>query len=160
MIHSFLGTWAAWTALTRSHCATVAIFLTFAGISANAGSIETNAQVTASGFVLNLGGKPFAIKGMNYSPVPTGAEPKYIPYGDFFIPYYANVWKPDIDKIRAAGVNVIKLFAGNPNLNAGAPATARNCYNILYYCFNKCTKHVTFTMFASTNTAQSQSSGP
>src|SRR5260370_36786785 len=113
MSHSFLGMWSEWTGIPRSHCATVAIFLTFAGITANAGSIETNAQVTASGFVLNLGGKPFAIKGMNYSPVPTRAEPKYIPYGDFFIPYYATVWKPDIDKIRAAGLNVVTSYASH-----------------------------------------------
>src|SRR5260370_11137199 len=134
--------WSAWTAITRSHCATVAIFLTFAGISANAGSIETNAQVTASGFVLNVGGKPLAIKGMNYSPVPTGAQPKYIPYGDFFIPYYANVWKPDIDNIRAAGVNVIKLNAANPDLNAGAPGTAADWKAFLDYCWNNGTKPV------------------
>src|SRR5947207_11386743 len=53
-------------------------------------------------------------KGMNYSPVPIGAAPEFIPYGDYFIPYYANVWRPDIDKMRAAGINVIKLYAGNP----------------------------------------------
>ena len=137
MSNSVPGTWTAWIALTRSHCATVAIFLTFSGISAHGGSIQTNTTVTTSGFVLKVGGKPFAIKGMNYAPVPTGAEPKYVPYGDFFISYYTNVWKPDIDNIRAAGVNMIKLYAGNPDLNAGNPGTAGNWKQFLDYCWNK-----------------------
>ena len=87
---------------------------------------------------------------MNYSPVPTGAQPKYIPYGDFFIPYYKNVWKPDIDNIRAAGVNVIKLYAGNPDLNAGAPGTAGNWKQFLDYCWNNGNKPIYVVMFSYT----------
>ena len=64
------------------------------------------------------------IKGMNYSPVPIGALPGNPPYGDYFVPEYSNVWTPDIESMRAAGVNAIKLYAGNPGLNAGA---ARFC---------------------------------
>ena len=68
---------------------------------------EPNAWVKAAGFNLQLDGKPFAIKGMNYSPVPIGASPGNVPFGDYFIPYYANVRKPDVDKMREAGVNAI-----------------------------------------------------
>src|SRR5438034_8106054 len=71
---------------------------------------------------------------MNYSPVPIGAAPEFIPYGDYFIPYYANVWRPD--KMRAAGINVIKLYAGNPDLNAGTPGSAGNWKPFLDYCYN------------------------
>ena len=39
----------------------------------------TGAVVTADGFQLKLNGQPFAIKGMNYSPVPIGAAPRYSP---------------------------------------------------------------------------------
>jgi hypothetical protein len=74
------------------------------------------AVVTANGFQLKLNGQPFVVKGMNYSPVPIGTAPGSPPYGDYFVPNYANVWKPDLDKIREAGINVIKLYTGNPDL--------------------------------------------
>jgi hypothetical protein len=84
------------------------------------------AVVTANGFQLKLNGQPFVVKGMNYSPVPIGTAPGNPPYGDYFVPNYANVWKPDLDKIREAGINVIKLYAGDPDTNAGNPGTAGN----------------------------------
>jgi hypothetical protein len=108
------------------------------------------AVVTADGFQLKLNGQPFVIKGMNYSPVPIGAAPRYIPYGDYFIPYYANVWKPDVDKMREASINVIKLYAGNPALNAGAPGTAGNWKAFLDYCWNGGNKPVYVIMMSYT----------
>lgn len=108
------------------------------------------AVVKANGFQLKLNGQPFVIKGMNYSPVPIGTFPGYVPYGDYFIPYYANVWKPDLDNMRAAGINVIKLYAGNPDLNAGAPGTAGNWKAFLDYCYNGGNKPVYVVMFSYT----------
>jgi hypothetical protein len=108
------------------------------------------AVVTTSGFQLKLNGQPFVIKGMNYSPVPIGAAPRYIPYGDYFIPYYANVWKPDLDKMREAGINVIKLYAGNPALNAGAPGSAGNWKAFLDYCWNGGNKPIYIIMMSYT----------
>jgi hypothetical protein len=110
----------------------------------------TGAVVTADGFQLKLNGQPFVIKGMNYSPVPIGAAPRYVPYGDYFIPYYANVWKPDVDNMRAAGINVIKLYAGNPDLNAGAPGTAGNWKAFLDHCYNGGNKPIYVVMFSYT----------
>jgi hypothetical protein len=108
------------------------------------------AVVTANGFQIKLNGEPFVIKGMNYSPVPIGTAPGIIPYGDYFVPAYANVWKPDIDKIRDAGINVIKLYAGNPDLNAGLPGTAGNWKQFLDYCYNGGTKPIYVVMFSYT----------
>ena len=110
----------------------------------------TSAVVTANGFQLKLNGQPFVVKGMNYSPVPIGTAPGNPPYGDYFVPNYANVWKPDIDKIREAGVNVIKLYAGNPDMNAGAPGTAGNWKAFLDYCYNGGNKPVYVVMFSYT----------
>jgi hypothetical protein len=108
------------------------------------------AVVTANGFQLKLNGQPFVVKGMNYSPVPIGTAPGFVPYGDYFIPYYANVWKPDVDNMRAAGINVIKLYAGNPDLNAGAPGTAGNWKAFLDYCYNGGNKPIYVVMFSYT----------
>ena len=110
----------------------------------------SSAVVTASGFQLKLNGQPFVIKGMNYSPVPIGAAPRYVPYGDYFIPYYANVWKPDVDNMRAAGINVLKLYAGNPDLNAGAPGTSGNWKAFLDYCYNGGNRPIYVVMFSYT----------
>ncbi len=111
---------------------------------------EANARVTTSGYMLHLNGQRFVIKGMNYSPVPIGTAPGIDPYGDYFVPNYANVWRPDIDKIRQAGVNVIKLYAGNPDLNAGAPGTAGNWKQFLDYCWNGGNNPVYVVMFSYT----------
>ena len=105
----------------------ITVFLFTAAAASNAPA----AVVTADGFQLKLNGQPFVIKGMNYSPVPIGTAPGFVPYGDYFIPYYTNVWKPDVDNMRAAGINVIKLYAGNPDLNAGAHGTAGNWRDFL-----------------------------
>lgn len=123
-------------------CATLLVLLT--AVSASA------AEVIVSGFQIKLNGQPFVVKGMNYAPVPIGTAPGIPPYGDYFVPNYANVWKPDIDKIREAGINVIKLYAGNPDLNAGAPGTAGNWKQFLDYCYNGGNKPVYVVMFSYT----------
>jgi hypothetical protein len=74
-----------------------ALIATVALTAAVASNNARGATVRAHGYVLQLNGAPFVIKGMNYSPVPIGAAPRYRPYGDYFIPYYANVWRPDLD---------------------------------------------------------------
>jgi hypothetical protein len=112
---------------------------------------HTNAAVVKpNGFQITVNGQPFVIKGMNYAPVPIGTKPEFVPYGDYFISYYANVWKPDIDNMRAAGINVIRLYAGNPDLNAGAPGSAGNWKAFLDYCYNGGTKPIYVLMFSYT----------
>jgi hypothetical protein len=109
------------------------------------------AVVKANGFRITLDGEPFVIKGMNYSPVPIGVAPgDGLPYGDYFTPDFANVWKPDIDKMRQAGVNVIKLYAGDPDRNAGAPGSGGNWKDFLDYCYNDGTKPIYVVMFSYT----------
>ena len=88
------------------------------------------------------------IKGMNYSPVPIGAVPGNPPYGDYFVPQYSNVWMPDVESMRAAGVNAIKLYAGNPALNAGEPGSAGNWEEFLDACYNNGTNPIYVVMFS------------
>ena len=88
------------------------------------------------------------IKGMNYSPLPIGALPGNPPYGDYFVLEYSNVWTPDLTSMRAAGVNAIKLYAGNPGLNAGNPGTAGNWKAFLDACYNDGTNPIYVVMFS------------
>jgi hypothetical protein len=143
MTYSFLKTTLRFAKFPQ----TIAIILLITAITT---PYATSAVVTSTGFQLKLNGQPFVIKGMNYSPVPIGTAPGFIPYGDYFIPYYANVWRPDIDKIREAGINVIKLYAGNPDLNAGGPGTAGNWKAFLDYCYNGGNKPIYVVMFSYT----------
>jgi hypothetical protein len=106
------------------------------------------ATVTTNGFDLFVNGTRTVIKGMNYSPVPIGAQPSDPPYGDYFVPNYSNVWTPDIQSMRAAGVNAIKLYAGNPGLNAGQPGTAGNWKAFLDACYNGGTNPIYVVMFS------------
>src|SRR5215469_2029555 len=135
---------SARTALTKSRFATIAILLNFLCLSA----FCTN--VTTPGFMLKVNGQPFVIKGIDYAPVPIGVVPGDQPYGDYFVPGFNNVWQPDIDKIRAAGVNVIRLYAGNPDLNAGAPGSSGNWKEFLDYCWNNGNNPVYVLMFSFT----------
>ncbi len=106
------------------------------------------ATVTTNGFDLRLNGNKMVIKGMNYSPVPIGTAPGNPPYGDYFVPQYANVWTPDIQNMRAAGVNAIKLYAGNPALNALGPGSSGNWKQFLDACYNGGTDPIYVVMFS------------
>jgi len=106
--------------------------------------------VRAVGYDLIVNARRFVIKGVNYSPVPTGVVPGEVPFGDYFVPNYANVWKPDLDAMRAAGVNVIRLYAGNPALNAGSPSSAGNWKQFLDYAYNNGDKPIYVIMFSFT----------
>jgi hypothetical protein len=102
------------------------------------GTFQTawTAQITVNGYQVFVNGHKFIFKGVNYSPVPIGAEPRFQPYGDYFIPYYENIWKGDINMMREAGVNSIRLYAGNPDLNAGNPNSSGNWKAFLDYLYN------------------------
>ena len=106
------------------------------------------ANVTTNGFDLFVNGNRMVIKGMNYSPVPIGVQPGDPPYGDYFVSEYQNVWMPDIQNMRAAGVNAIKLYAGNPALNAGAPGSAGNWKQFLDACYNGGSNPIYVVMFS------------
>jgi hypothetical protein len=123
--------------------ASLGILLAISGISSSEA-----ATVTTNGFDLFVNGTRTVIKGMNYSPVPIGAQPGDPPYGDYFVPNYSNVWTPDIQSLRAAGVNAIKLYAGNPGLNAGQPGTAGNWKAFLDACYNGGTNPIYVVMFS------------
>jgi len=111
-----------------------------AAIMAGLGGMLPNAAattVTTDGYQIKIDGKRFLFKGVNYAVVPIGMVPGPIaPHGDYFTKKYEKVWKWDLDKMREAGVNSIRLYAGDPITNAGQPGTAGKWKEFLDYCYN------------------------
>lgn len=72
---------------------------------------------TVDGYKILLDGKPFFAQGVCYFPLPAGNESSKPPYGDYFynFPGQDPVWKPfldrDLPRMRAAGVNLIRLYS-------------------------------------------------
>lgn len=56
---------------------------------------------------------PFHIRGLCYSPVPRGETPEVAPFGDYFTPEYAYIWKRDLPLIRSLGVNTLRIYGWN-----------------------------------------------
>lgn len=55
-------------------------------------------------------GAPFYMNGLCYSPVPIGETVQFPPFGDYFTPDYAYIWKRDLPLIKEMGVNTIRIY--------------------------------------------------
>jgi hypothetical protein len=60
-------------------------------------------------------GTPFFAKGVGYQPTPIGQNPKDPPNGDYFTSNYANIYKTDLDRMYAMGVNSLKIYSWYPD---------------------------------------------
>ena len=67
------------------------------------------------GRALWLDGRPFMLRGVCYSPVPTGQDPGYgEPYGDYFTSQYEGIFKrvaKGVDAVRVVALKVPKGVA-------------------------------------------------
>ncbi len=82
----------------------------FFGLAGN--TYATNVRM--SGRQILLDGKPFAVKGVGYSPVPIGVDPETTPpYGDYFTSNYSAIYERDLPLIREMGANTIRLLFWN-----------------------------------------------
>lgn len=55
-----------------------------------------------------------------YSPSPIGSHPGWTwPYGDFFIPQYADLWQRDFPLLKSLGANTIRVYGWNNELDHG-----------------------------------------
>lgn len=72
---------------------------------------------TVDGYTIQVNGQPFFAKGVCYFPLPLGNQSSRPPYGDYFYNFPGDppVWKPyldrDLPRMRAAGVNLIRLYS-------------------------------------------------
>jgi hypothetical protein len=78
-------------------------------------SITAVNNFTVSGRRVLLNGQPFYAKGVGYQPIPRGEEPKNYPNGDYFTSNYSYIYKPDLERMRAMGVNMIKIYSWYPD---------------------------------------------
>jgi hypothetical protein len=63
---------------------------------------------------LLVGGEPFTIKGIVYSPVPIGIDPETTPpYGDYFTPDYSTIYNRDLPLLRQMGANTVRVMSWN-----------------------------------------------
>ena len=71
-------------------------------------------------FFDSVTGDYFPVQGIAYYPRPNGGE--LAPYDnvDYFTPAYQHVWEPDIQRLRALGVNTIRIYAVDPSQNHDA----------------------------------------
>jgi len=65
------------------------------------------------GFKLVVDGEPFLVKGICYSPVPIGENTAFPPYGDYFTPEFAYIWRRDLRLIKAMGANTLRIYGWN-----------------------------------------------
>jgi exo-beta-1,3-glucanase (GH17 family) len=70
---------------------------------------------TISGRQILKDGKPFFAKGVGYQPTPVGENPARSPNGDYFTSNYAGIYKPDLDKMYAMGVNSLRIYSWYPD---------------------------------------------
>lgn len=72
------------------------------------------ASVKTNGKQILVNGKPFTVKGVNYSPVPIGVDPETTPpYGDYFTANYSAIYERDLPLLRKMGANTIRLQGWN-----------------------------------------------
>lgn len=65
--------------------------------------------------MLYVGGEPFWIQGICYSPVPIGESVSFTPKGDYFTPDYAYIWQRDLPLIKAMGATTLRIYGWAAN---------------------------------------------
>lgn len=83
-----------------------------------------------------LNGERFMGKGFCYSPLPIGADFKWSPYGDFFTPFWKDIYSRDLQRMREMGVNTIRVYTTSPFAEPWNPASAKQSHtSFLDLCY-------------------------
>jgi hypothetical protein len=73
-------------------------------------SPEGGSGVAVVGGLLQVGGEPFTVKGVVYSPVPVGEDPALPPYGDYFTRGHAGIYERDLPLLRGMNANAVRIL--------------------------------------------------
>ena len=71
--------------------------------------------VTVSNRVVLLDGQPFQMRGVCYAPNPIGHTGEMTPNGDFFTPAWRTIYLRDLPRMRAMGVNTVRVYGWAPD---------------------------------------------
>ena len=75
-------------------------------------SNATRLQRAPEGLGLTLDCRPFLMRGVAYSPAPTGDDPGFgEPWGDYFTSEYASIFARDLTLVREMGANTLRLYS-------------------------------------------------
>ncbi|MEW6347500.1 MAG: hypothetical protein AB1646_00430 [Thermodesulfobacteriota bacterium] len=70
-----------------------------------------NSRWRVSDQQIMLNGRPFFVKGVNYSPTPVGGSFNWSPFGDWFTARWHDIYDRDLPKLRELGANSIRVYA-------------------------------------------------
>ena len=69
---------------------------------------------------LMLDGAPWMMRGISYSPVPTGEDPGYaLPYGDYFTSQYEPLFARDLALMAEMGANTVRVYTWSTSARHG-----------------------------------------
>lgn len=94
----------------------LAVALLLASSMICATGARANTVWDVSGRQITLGGSPFTVQGMDYSPTPIGGAPSIVPFGDYFIDDWQSITTRDVAAMRDANVNSVRLYGMWPYL--------------------------------------------
>lgn len=80
------------------------------GDSGRAHHATTSTEFTVSGRTILLNGQPFFIKGVDYGTSQIDSIYDQAPVANPLDNVYKGIWQPDLDLMRAAGVNAVKVY--------------------------------------------------
>ena len=67
-----------------------------------------------------LDGAPWMMRGISYSPVPTGEDPGYaLPYGDYFTSQYEPLFARDLALMAEMGANTVRVYTWSTSARHG-----------------------------------------
>ena len=83
---------------------------------------------TVQGRQILFNGNPYVAQGVCYSPLPIGANFGWPPIGDFFTPFWHAIWERDLPRMKAIGINAIRLYSTTPWADPINPSSAANSH--------------------------------
>ena len=72
-------------------------------------------------FTVLVNGSAFFVQGVCYNPASLGTAPAWTPpWGDYLQPQYADVWERDFPVMKAMGVNTVRVWQWNNDVDHGS----------------------------------------
>ena len=108
--------------------------LQFKGLNLSAYPKLAQNRLQPHGLALYLDGKPFLVRGVCYSPTPTGHDPGYgEPWGDYFTTDWYKIFMRDIKLFVEMGANTIRLYTFKTSMRHGQFLDAADAAGLIVF---------------------------